>query len=74
VRYGLDGKLVDYGKGEAVPMRFLVRELIDFVDDVVDELDSRKEIEYINTIIEKGTSSDRQLEVYRKSKKEGASE
>lgn len=74
VRYGLDGKLVDYGKQEAVPTRFLIKELLGILDDVVDELGSRKEIEHINTILEKGTSSDRQLEVYRKSKKEGATD
>lgn len=71
VRFGLDGKLVDYGKDEAVPARFLVKELLTFVDDVVDDLGSRKEIEYINTILEKGTSSDRQLEVYRKARAGG---
>lgn len=72
VRFGLEGKLVDYGKEEAVPARFLAKELINFVDDVLDELGSRKEIEYINTIIEKGTSADRQLEVYRQAKSGGA--
>lgn len=74
VRFGLDGKIVDYGKREAVPVRFLIKEILELVDDVVDGLGSRKEIDYINTILEKGTSSDRQLAVYRKSKKEGASE
>jgi carboxylate-amine ligase len=43
----------------------LIRELLEFVDDVVDELDSRKEIEHIHTILERGTSADEQLRVYR---------
>ncbi len=72
VRYGLDGKLVDYGKREAVPMRSLAIELLELVDDVLDELGSRQEVEYIRTILENGTSSDRQLEVYHKHKAEGA--
>ncbi|MEO1288965.1 MAG: carboxylate-amine ligase [Chloroflexota bacterium] len=72
VRFGLDGKLVDYGKAEAVPARFLAQELIAFVDDVVDELGSRTDVEYINTIIENGTSADRQLAVYRQAKGDGA--
>lgn len=42
----------------------MIRELLDFVDDVVDELDSRKEIEHIHTILERGTSADEQLKVY----------
>ena len=65
VRYGLDGKLIDFGKQKEVPVGDLVLELLDFVDDVVDELGSRKEIEHIHTILERGTSADRQLEVYR---------
>jgi len=64
VRWGLDGKLIDFGKQKEVPVRDLIHELLDFVDDVVDELDSRKEIEYIYTILENGTSADRQLRTF----------
>lgn len=72
VRYGLEGKLIDLGKGEEIPMRFLAQELLDFVDDVLDELDSRKEVEYLHTILENGTSADRQVETYRRAVKHGA--
>jgi carboxylate-amine ligase len=65
VRYGLDGKLIDFGKQTEVPVRDLVLELLEFVDDVVDDLDSRKEIEHVHKILERGTSADRQLQVYR---------
>ncbi len=64
VRWGLDGKLIDFGKQKEVPVRDLIYELLDFVDDVVDELGSRKELEYIHTILAVGTSADRQLKVY----------
>ncbi len=74
VRFGLDGKLIDYGAREAVPMRFLAKELLEVVDDVVDELGSREELKFIDTILEKGTSSDRQLAVYRKAQANGASQ
>jgi glutamate---cysteine ligase / carboxylate-amine ligase len=67
VRYGLDGKLLDLGKQKEVPARDLIRELLDFVDDVVDDLGSRKEIEHIHTILERGTSADEQLKVYEES-------
>lgn len=67
VRYGLDGKLLDLGKQKEVPARDLIRELLDFVDDVVDDLGSRKEIEHIHTILERGTSADEQLRVYEES-------
>jgi glutamate---cysteine ligase / carboxylate-amine ligase len=57
--------LIDFGKQTEVPVRDLVLELLEFVDDVVDELGSRKEIEHVNTILERGTSADRQLQIYR---------
>ena len=65
LRYGLDGKLIDFGKGVEVPLRDLMYEYLHFVDDVVDELDSRKEINYIHTILERGSGADRQLRVFR---------
>jgi carboxylate-amine ligase len=64
-RYGIDGRLIDFGKRTEVPMRDLAEELLDFVDDVVDELGSRKTLEYIRTIVADGTSADQQLRVYR---------
>jgi carboxylate-amine ligase len=64
VRWGLNGKLIDFGKQKEVPVRDLIYELLDFVDDVVDELGSRKELEYIHTIIANGTSADRQLKKF----------
>ena len=66
MRYGIDGKLIDFGKSSEVPMRDLAVELLEFVDDVVDDLDSRKEAEYVETILREGTSADRQLEVQRR--------
>lgn len=67
VRYGLDGNLLDLGKQEQLPARELVKELIDwFLADVIDELGSRKEIEYVYQILEEGTSADRQLATFRR--------
>jgi carboxylate-amine ligase len=65
VRYGLDGKMIDFGKQKEVPTRDLIRELLDFVDDMLDPLGSRKEVEHIHTILERGTSADEQLQVFR---------
>lgn len=64
-RWGIDGKLVDFGKSEEVPMRDLALELLDFVDEVVDELGSRSVVGYVRTILQEGTSADRQLRVFR---------
>ena len=64
-RYGLDGKLIDFGKQEELPARQLITELLQwFIDDVVDELGSRKEVEYAYKIMEEGSSAHRQLRVY----------
>src|SRR6266699_6059202 len=68
VRWGLGGKMIDFGKQKEVPTRDLVLELLDFVDDVVDELGSRKEIEHIHTILERRTSAEEQLRVFAETK------
>src|SRR5213079_2151830 len=65
IRYGLDGNLIDFGKQSEVPMRDLAVELLEFVDDVVDDLGSRKAVAYLNTILTEGTSADRQLRVVK---------
>jgi len=64
-RYGIDGKLIDFGRRQEVPMRDLAVELLEFVDDVVDELGSRREVDYVRTILAEGTSADRQLRIHR---------
>jgi len=66
-RYGISGKLIDFGKQEEVDTKSLVYELLDFVDDVADELNSRQELEYIKRICEYGTGADRQLEIWEQS-------
>jgi carboxylate-amine ligase len=65
VRYGLDGKLIDFGKQLEVPERELIREYLEFIDDVVDELDCRSAIDYIPKMLEMGSGADRQLKVFR---------
>jgi len=67
LRYGLDGRLIDFGKGKEAPARELIREMLEwFLDDVLDELGSRKEVEYAFRILDEGTSADRQLAVFER--------
>ncbi len=66
-RYGIDGKLIDFGKEEEVRARVLIEEILDFVDDVVDELGCRDEVMFALQIMENGTGADRQLKVYEES-------
>ena len=65
VRWGLGGKLIDFGKKQEMAAPVLIRELIEwFLDDVLDELGTRKEVEYAFQILEHGSSAQRQLAVY----------
>ncbi len=64
-RYGLDGKMIDFGKETEVPFRELMLEYLHILDDVVDEIGVRDELRYIHTMLERGTGADRQLAVYR---------
>jgi glutamate---cysteine ligase / carboxylate-amine ligase len=67
VRYGLDGNLIDFGKQVELPARDLIREMIEwFIDDVVDELGSRREVEYAYRILDEGSSAERQLATYQR--------
>lgn len=65
---GIHSNLIDFGKEKSVPYQELLQELLEFIDDVVDELGSRKEVEYAWEIIRRGTGADRQLEVFERTK------
>jgi len=68
VRYGLDGKLIDFGKQVEAPVRELLEEYLALIDPVVDELGSREAIDGVRKIMETGTGADRQLKVFEESK------
>lgn len=63
-RYGLDGRLIDFGIQHEKDTRDLIRELLEFIDDVVDELGSRHAIQYVHKILHEGTGADRQLAIF----------
>lgn len=66
-RYGLDGRLIDFGKQTELPARDLIREIIEwFLADVLDEFGGRKDIEYAYRIMDEGSSADRQLATFKK--------
>ncbi len=64
VRYGIDGDLIDFGLEAEVPFSQLMEELLVILDDVIDDLGSREEVEFVRKMLKKGTSADRQLAVY----------
>ena len=65
LKRGLDGKMIDFGlKGEA-PTRALIHEVLDFVDEVVDELGTREQMRFLRAWAAAGdTGADRQVSAY----------
>ncbi len=69
LKWGLDGKLIDFGLKQEAPTRGLILELLDFVDDVVDELGSRAEMIALRRwVLEGDTGADRQIRVFEKTR------
>lgn len=63
-RYGIEYNMIDFGLQKEVDTKMLILELIDFIDDVVDELGSRDAINYVHEILKNGSGADKQLTVY----------
>lgn len=64
IRYGIDGDLIDFGQVREIPMRDLALELLEFVDEVVDDLGSREALQTVHEILREGTGADRQRRVF----------
>lgn len=69
MRYGLDAEAIDFVHSRTLPMRDAIHELLDFVDEVVDELGSRREINTLRALLDspQGTGADRQIAIYHDS-------
>lgn len=65
-RYGIDGSLIDFGKEQEADTRTLILELLDFVDDVADDLGCRHALDHVHTMLKQGTGADRQLAVFNR--------
>jgi glutamate---cysteine ligase / carboxylate-amine ligase len=63
-RYGIDGKLIDFGRETEVDTRSLLNELLEFVSTEVNELGTGNEMAHIERIMREGTGADRQLAVW----------
>jgi len=65
-RYGIDGKLIDFGRETEVDARSLLNELLEFVSTEVNDLGTQKEMAHIERIMREGTGADRQLAVWER--------
>jgi carboxylate-amine ligase len=66
-RFGLDAEVVDFVRQRRLSMRESIHELLDFVDEVVDDLGTRREMHYLRSLLNdpRGTGADRQIAVYK---------
>ena len=68
MKSGVESNLIDFGRQIEIPFKDLFNEMMEFIDDVVDSLGSRKQIDYLKKIVENGTSADRQIKIFNKNK------
>ena len=71
-RYGVDGSLIDFGRGELVAFGDLVEEMLELFAEDAAHFDCRKEVGHARTILRRGTSAHRQLAVYNDAVTRGA--
>jgi glutamate---cysteine ligase / carboxylate-amine ligase len=67
IRWGLDAEVLDFAHSRRLSMRQSLQELFDFVEDVLDELGSRTEINNLRALLTDphGTGADRQIALYQ---------
>ena len=67
MRSGLDAEIIDFAQGRRLSMRDAIGELLDFVDEVVDDLGSRQEMNYLRKLLEdpRGTGADQQVALFQ---------
>jgi carboxylate-amine ligase len=73
MRYGFDDGLMDLAKGEVVPIPELLDELLELVAVDAEALGCRDQLAPIKGILARGTSAHRQLGIFEKAKRSGAS-
>jgi carboxylate-amine ligase len=74
MRYSFDEQLLDLARGELVPFADMVEELIALVREDAEALGCVREVEYMRTILQRGTSAHRQIAAYDAARAAGASE
>lgn len=70
-RYGINEGLIDFGRGEVVPYPDLLEEILVLLEQDAEALGCENEVQHARTIIERGTSAHRQLDVYNKAIEQG---
>jgi glutamate---cysteine ligase / carboxylate-amine ligase len=74
MRYSFDEQLLDFARGELVPFSQVADELLELVREDAEQLGCVREVQYIHTILQRGTSAHRQIRTYEEARAAGASE
>ncbi len=67
-RYGLDGKLIDFGREQEMEARSLLNEMLEFIGPELQDLGSQRDLAHIERILREGNGADRQLEVWARTR------
>jgi len=70
-RHGIEGRLIDFGKGSTAAFNDLLEEVIELVREDADFFGCTAAIEHLRAIASEGTSADRQLAIYYKGLEDG---
>ena len=73
-RYGVTKSMIDLGRGECVAFPSLIEEIIELIEADATALGCIKELRHARTIMARGSSACRQVEVFEKSRADGADE
>jgi carboxylate-amine ligase len=72
-RYGVSDRLVDFGRSELVAFSTLLEEILDLVREDAEFFDCVREVNHCRIILQRGTSAERQIAVYKTALSAGAS-
>lgn len=73
-RYGIHGSLIDLKTGAALPIALVLSDLIALVREDAEALGCLDEVEDVRMILQRGTSADQQLAIYRDALAGGSSQ
>ncbi len=73
-RYGCTKSMIDLGRGECLPFGSLIEEILEIIEEDAVALGCLREVQHARTILKRGTSACRQVDVFAKASADGADE
>tara|TARA_B100000959_G_scaffold102110_1_gene107733 strand:+ start:1623 stop:2756 length:1134 start_codon:yes stop_codon:yes gene_type:complete len=72
-RYGCVAELLDFGRGTLIPYAELLEEMLELVAEDAEYFNCQDEVAHARVILSRGSSSQRQLEIFYREREAGAS-